>query len=301
MSFSSEIKDEIAKQLPGAMHCMEAELSSLLAACAGVIRTNHGKNELIIKTENYPVVRKIFILIRKLYRYSAELVIKRNRNTGVTLYILVVDEQETVKKILISGQKEPDRMCCKRSYLKGCFLTAGSVSDPEKGYHFELVFPDIKRAEMVRGLIADFEIEAKIVVRKKNYVVYLKEGSQIVDMLNIIEAHVALMNFENVRILKEVRNSVNRQVNCDTANIKKVVAAAARQIEDIEYLRDTIGFDGMNKGLAEIAELRLQYPDSPIKELGMMLTPPIGKSGVNHRLNKISEIADNIRMSRGGK
>lgn len=144
-----------------------------------------------------------------------------------------------------------------------------------------------------------FSMDAKIVLRKKYFVLYIKEGTQIVDFLNVIEAHIALMDFENVRILKEVRNSVNRQVNCETANINKTVTAAAKQIEDIQYLQEHMGFSQLADGLKEIAELRLEYPDSSLVELGKMLSKPIGKSGVNHRLRKISEFAEQLREKNG--
>lgn len=125
--------------------------------------------------------------------------------------------------------------------------------------------------------------------------VYIKEGSDIVDILNVMEAHVALMNLENVRILKEMRNTVNRKVNCETANLKKTVSAAVKQIEDIEFIRDTVGLSVLSDTLEEIARLRLENPDSSLKELGEMLNPVVGKSGINHRLRKICEIADDLR------
>ena len=134
-----------------------------------------------------------------------------------------------------------------------------------------------------------FDVDAKIVERKKHFVVYLKEGAQIVDILNVMEAHVALMNLENVRILKEMRNSVNRKVNCETANISKTVNAA------VKHIREVMGLDSLPDNLKEMALLRLEYPEAPLKELGMYLDPPVGKSGVNHRLRKISEIADGLR------
>ena len=140
-----------------------------------------------------------------------------------------------------------------------------------------------------------FEMDAKIVARKKYQVVYLKEGAQIVEMLGIMEAHVALMNLENVRILKEMRNSVNRQVNCETANISKTVNAAVKQLEDIEYIKQTAGIDSLPENLKEIALLRLEHPDATLGELGTYLDPPVGKSGVNHRLRKISAVADSLR------
>ena len=143
-------------------------------------------------------------------------------------------------------------------------------------------------------------MDAKIVRRKKSYVVYLKEGSQIVDILNIMEAHISLMELENVRILKEMRNTVNRKVNCETANINKTVSAAVKQVEDITYLRDTIGFEKMSEGLEEVALARLSHPDATLKELGELLSPPVGKSGVNHRLRKLSEMAEKVRQKQGG-
>lgn len=169
------------------------------------------------------------------------------------------------------------------------------MSDPDKSYHFEIVCGTLKQAEYLKNMINSFEMDAKIVKRKKSYVVYLKEGSQIVDILNIMEAHVALLELENVRIMKEMRNTVNRKVNCETANINKTVSASVRQMEDIIYIRDNIGFDKLPDGLKDVALTRLTYPDATLKELGGLLENPIGKSGVNHRLRKLSEIAEKLR------
>ena len=143
--------------------------------------------------------------------------------------------------------------------------------------------------------MSTFQLDAKIVKRKKYYVVYIKEGSQIVDVLNVMEAPVSLMELENIRILKEMRNSVNRQVNCETANINKTVAASVKQIRDIEYIRDTIGFESLPENLEQVAQARLLKPDATLKELGEALEPPVGKSGVNHRLRRLSELAEKLR------
>lgn len=178
-------------------------------------------------------------------------------------------------------------------------MAAGSVTNPEKAYHLELAVLSEELAVQIREIISSFMIDAKIARRKKYYVVYIKESSQIVDFLNVTGAHIALMNFENVRIVKEVRNSVNRQVNCETANISKTVNAAARQIEDIKYIQCNMGFGKLTDGLREMAELRLDYPESPLQELGSMLSKPIGKSGVNHRLRKLSDIAKQMREDAG--
>lgn len=163
------------------------------------------------------------------------------------------------------------------------------------------MYSDEKKAEQLQTIAHSFEIDAKIVLRKKSYVVYVKEGAQIVDMLAVMEANVALMDLENIRILKEMRNSVNRKVNCETANINKTVNAAVKQMEDIKLIQKYIGFDQLNDGLAQMAELRLQYPEATLKELGMMLNPQVGKSGVNHRLRKLSAMAEELREKQGGE
>ena len=190
--------------------------------------------------------------------------------------------------------------CCRRSYIRGAFLASGSISDPEKGYHFEIVCSEASRAEQLLEMLGSFGVEAKITLRKNSYILYVKEGSQIADILNVMEAHVGLMKFENIRILKEMRNSVNRQVNCETANINKTVSAAVKQIEDITYLRDTVGFDHIPDNLVEAAIARLDNPDATLKELGETLDPPVGKSGINHRLRRLSEMADKARQEQGG-
>ena len=160
----------------------------------------------------------------------------------------------------------------------------------------EIVCRTSPQARQLRDVMNTFEAEAKIVERKGHYVVYVKEGSRIVDMLGVMEANVALMNLENVRILKEMRNSVNRKVNCETANIGKTVSAAVRQVEDIQLIEKKIGLSKLPQSLQEIARVRLEHPDMPLKDLGELLTPPVGKSGVNHRLRRISEIAEKLKV-----
>ncbi|HOO13287.1 MAG TPA: DNA-binding protein WhiA, partial [Bacillota bacterium] len=153
--------------------------------------------------------------------------------------------------------------------------------------------------EDLKELINGFGLNSKIVERKGSFVVYVKEGEQIVDLLNIMGAYSALLKFENTRIYKDMRNNVNRIVNCETANLTKIINASVKQIENIEYIRDTVGLGSLPPNLREIAELRLNYPDASLKELGQMLTPPLGKSGINHRLRRIEELAEGIRLTRG--
>lgn len=169
------------------------------------------------------------------------------------------------------------------------------MSNPGKSYHLEFDCIDEGEADLLQELTAAFDIPAKIARRKKYFVVYVKEGSAICDMLNIMGAHVSLMDFENHRIVKEVRNSINRKVNCETANITKTVNAAAGQVKDITLIQERMGLSELPKNLREIAQLRLEYQEATLQELGELLTPPVGKSGVNHRLRKLSEIAESMR------
>lgn len=312
MSFSGNIKEELSHHWAKARHCQIAELSAIISICGDVIITANNKYGLRIHTENIAVARKCFTLIEKTFNISTDVSIRRNLVKNSELYFVIVKRHEDVMRILqaaklvdssgdiweeLSNVKNivVQQSCCKRAFIRGAFLASGSMSDPKKSYHFEIVCATMEKAIQLENLINSFEMDAKIVPRKKSFVVYLKEGSQIVDVLNIMEAHVALMELENVRILKEMRNSVNRKVNCETANINKTVSAAVKQVEDIKLIRDTIGFGKLNEGLEDMALTRLEHPDAPLKELGTYLSSPVGKSGVNHRLRKLGEIADKIR------
>ena len=187
--------------------------------------------------------------------------------------------------------------CCRRAFIRGTYLAIGSMSNPEKGYHMEFVFDRQGMADDFIKNLSTFSIDAKMVLRKKNYVVYIKEGEEIVDMLNIMGAHVSLMNLENTRIVKDMRNSINRRVNCETANIAKTVNAAAKQVEDILFIQKVYGLHKLPDNLRQVAEVRLSYPEASLVELSRLMDPPVGKSGVNHRLRKLSELAERLRVN----
>ena len=291
MSFSSEIKQELSWQLPSARHCRLAEISAILSFCSHVEVGTERTGNVRMHTENLAVARKYFTLLKKTFNINMNVSVRQNRKPhgNRSFEITALTDMTAVRHVLIQNP------CCRRAYIRGAFLASGSVSDPEKGYHFEIVCADSARAEQLSAMLESFGIEAKITLRKHSYILYVKEGSQIADILNVMEAHVGLMKFENIRILKEMRNSVNRQVNCETANLNKTVSAAVKQIEDIQYIQSTIGFEKLPENLAEIARLRLEQPGMSLKELGQMLTPPVGKSGVNHRLRKLSFIAEELR------
>ena len=309
MSFSGDVKEELSKQWSTARHCQIAEIAALLGFCGTVLVNDKKQFRLKVSTENLTVARKVFTLIRKTFNIEAYISVKRNMKKHSLSYLIVVNRHDEALRILKAAKLLNDqdgivnplvvqRMCCRRSFIRGAFLTAGSMSDPGKAYHFEIVCMTRSSAEQLKELICSFSMDAKIVPRKKSYVVYLKEGSQIVDILNIMEAHVALMELENIRILKDMRNTINRKVNCETANISKTVSAAVKQVEDITYLRDTIGLERLPDVLEDVALARLSHPDATLKELGEYLSPPVGKSGVNHRLRKLSQMAEQERQGR---
>lgn len=287
MSFSSEVKNELAKRMSPARHCQIAELAAIMNLCGQYGREENGGFAIGFQTENEAVARKGFTLLKKTYNIDVSVGI--NEEAKEKLIAKFGSLSEPVDALLIKNA------CCRRSFLRGAFLCCGSMSAPEKGYHLEFVCSHLKQAEQLKEIITQFDIEAKIVSRKKYFVVYLKEGSGIVDLLNVMEAHVALMELENLRIVKEMRNSINRRVNCEAANISKTVHASARQVEDIRYIREHYGFSKLPDNLREMAEVRLEHPDAALKELGEYLNPPVGKSGVNHRLRKLSELADRLR------
>ena len=287
MSFSGEVKEELAEHISHARHCQMAELAAMMSLSGQYGRDSRGLYTIGFQLENDTVLRKCFTLLRKTYNIE--------KNIGIT-----EEEMQSIYQKFgdLKGPVDPNLIqntCCRRAFLRGAFLCTGSISDPEKGYHLEFVCTEEDKARQLQQVILGFDIEAKIVLRKKYHVVYIKEGSGIVDLLNVMEAHVSLMNLENLRIVKEMRNSINRRVNCETANITKTVNAASRQIEDILYLRDYYGLQKLPPALRRMAEVRLEYPDAPLKELGSYLEPPVGKSGVNHRLRKLSELAEQIK------
>lgn len=295
MSFSGEVKKELSALAGTARHCRIAELCAIICF-AGNLSVSDGEICLKLETANACLKDKYRLLLSLLFSMEqASETLTGEDAQKVLESVKVWDGRngrffnaEAADGLLI---QQP---CCKRAFIRGAFLAAGSMSDPDKSYHFEIVCSAVRQARQLQSVMQSFEVDAGIVARKRHQVVYVKEGAHIVDLLNIMEAHVSLMNLENVRILKEMRNFVNRQVNCETANISKSVNAAVRQIEDICYIRDKMGLESLPDHLKEIALRRLEYPDVSLKELGTYLNPPVGKSGVNHRLRRISEIAEKM-------
>ena len=316
MSFSGKIKEELARQMSPSRAGQIAESAALICMCGAVAIDKNGMYSLKIHTENLSVARKCFTLFEKTYNIKTDVALRRNTQKGTISYFVIVkahsdawrvlreihllnafgeiEEELDVDKNVLLGERSS-----RRAFLRGACLAAGSMSDPEKSYHFEIACATNEKAEQIRQVMQSFSLDAKIVQRKKYYIVYLKEGTQIADALNVMEAHMALMEFENVRILKEMRNEVNRKVNCETANLNKTVSASVKQIEDIKFIQEKTGLDKLPDALKDIALARLNYPEASLKELGELVTPSVGKSGVNHRLRKLSEMADKLRPKEG--
>ena len=284
MSFSSRIKEELSRHMSPARHCQIAEIAAILSLCGRIQISGDDHYSIKIHTENVTVARKCFTLLRKTFNIETDISIRRNAHLGKNrIYSVCVKQHEDALRVL-----KATKLLTEDGEIGENLSVVGNVVVQN---------PCCRRAKarQIQSIMATFDIDAKIVIRKRYYVVYIKEGSQIVDILNVMEAHLSLMELENIRILKEMRGNVNRQVNCETANINKTVSAAVKQIEDIEFIRDTVGFESLPDGLAQIAKARLLKPEATLKELGEDLEPPVGKSGVNHRLRKLGEMAEKLR------
>lgn len=311
MSFSLEIKEELETKIDSAKHCQIAEFAAIMAFCGKIRRKSGGCMGIVLTTENEVVERKVAELAIRAFgaqesSFTVEYEGKNNRIINI-----FIDDEKLIAKILMAikwcddnfTKVEPvfvnhriiQKECCKRAFIRGAFLAAGSISDPNKSYHYEIVCEYEEDALQMQEILRFFNLDAKVIQRKRNYITYIKEGNNITDVLNIMGAFVSQMKLYNVMILKGMRNDVNRKVNCETANLNKTIEAAVKQIRDIEYVRDTVGLESLSDGLRDVAIIRLQNPDMKLKDIGELLTPQVGKSGVNHRLRKISELAEKLR------
>jgi hypothetical protein len=270
------------------------------------------KVEFEFATENAAVARRIFRVLKTAYDINATVsVSKSNRLKKQNNYIIKIDES-TTKKLLVDTQivknndfnivsfnyEVPEELLhsdlCKRAYIKGSFMGSGSISNPERSYHAEFVSNREIQSKTLQVLLKGYGISGKNIYRKNNYVTYVKESEQISDLLALMGANNAVLNFENIRAIKETRNQINRVINCETANLDKIVDTSMRQINNIKILKKHKVIDQLPDNLRELAYLRLKHSNASLKELGQMLSPPLGKSGVNHRLRKIEEIAEDL-------
>lgn len=309
MSFASETKKEMT-QVEVDECCGKAELSALIRM-NGTLSFSSRQLSVDIQTENAAIARRIYTLLKRFYPpYPVELLVRKKmrlKKNNVYICRLRDGSKHILEDLMIitegfQFQQEIDKSliqktCCKRAYLRGAFLAGGSVNNPEtSSYHLEVYSSDRDHADSLTELMNHFHLNSKTIERKKGFVTYLKEAEKISDFLSIAGAHSALLKFEDVRIIRDMRNSVNRLVNCETANLNKTIDAALRQVENIRFIDSVIGVEQLPDRLREIARLRVEYQDVTLKELGEMVsTGKVSKSGVNHRLRKIDEIAESLR------
>lgn len=307
MSFAAQTKKELTMvQADGC--CERAELSALIRMNGTVALT--GKRVVLdISTENAAISRRIYTLLKRHFTVPTELLVrKKMRLKKNNVYVVRIPGgvEEILKELSITTegfQFHPDidkslikKPCCKRAYLRGAFLAGGSVNNPEgSSYHLEIASLYEEHCKALVDLANKFQLNARFIERKKGFVLYIKEGEKIIEFLSIIGAHQALFKFEDVRIMRDMRNSVNRIVNCETANLNKTIGAAVRQIDNIKLLEKEVGLHNLPDKLREVAEIRLQHPDMNLKEVGDLLKGQVSKSGVNHRLRKLDEWAEKIR------
>lgn len=308
MSFSNDVRNELARIIPEKSCCQKAELSALLTLRADIIQREDGERYLITLSENATPARKIYKLLKESYGLSSAVRMQEKKRFNKKRVYVVETHLPTNDAFLnelglaCKGLKINRRVnwsllsknCCKRAYLRGVFISRGFINRPEGNYHLEIVINDSRMASDLQKVLLKMGLEARVSERKNNLMLYIKESEKIVDFLRIVEASKALLDFENVRILKSVRNQVNRQVNCETANLAKTVDASVRQVESIERLINKVGIKVFPVTLRDLALLRIDYPDSTLKELGIMLEPPLTKSGVAYRMKKIEILAEQI-------
>lgn len=310
-SFSALTKDALSVLPVKALHCRKAELSAI-AACIGLVDFDEADRLLfVLQSESKPVMARADYLLRTLTDDAPEVSAVRGAGVRAPVFTLIVRKPETVKALLrdlgfltakgvLREFSAPapkglfDRECCQRAFLRGAFLASGYIRDPNADYHVELLAQSEARAEELKSLLEGFSLPARITHRKGAPVVYLKEAEAVSDFLSLIGASKSRLEMENIRILRSIQGDVNRRVNCETANLKKTADAGMDQVRAIEKIAREKGLRSLPEQLREIAQARLEYPDVSLKELGNLLDPPLGKSGVNHRMRKLMEIAESI-------
>lgn len=311
MSFSNDVRNELARLIPEKECCCKSELAALLNS-NGSMEDRQNYSILKVMVENAATARKIIYLLKENYQLHSRVQIEKskrfnkNRRYEVNTHfqqdeLWILDDlnfnsqDRTVSRIKQASIKNN---CCKRAFLRGVFLSRGFINRPEGDYHLEIVFNNECLLRFVQKLLNTYDVQTRSVERRHHLGLYIKESEKIVDFLRVVGANQALLEFENVRIIKSMRNSVNRQVNCETANLAKTVDASIRQVELINRLIREKRLQGLSPQLQELAMLRISFPDNSLKELGLMLDPPLSKSGVAYRMRKLEKLAEEVMSNR---
>ncbi|HCC08079.1 MAG TPA: DNA-binding protein WhiA [Clostridiales bacterium] len=292
MSFSQIVKEELERYTPQNKKSCMSEMLSILNN-VGKVTTRDNGTQISVVTENVLICKRFYELVKSIYDESLEINIEKSKkNRKKNLYTAVLSDEKIVYDLVSKIADIKKSITDNRAYIRGSFLSVGSITDPEKEYHLEFVNTYMKNAEMIQSILKEYEISSKIINRKKDYIVYIKESEQIALLLNIIHAHNSLLKMEDIRIKKGVINNVNRAVNCETANLMKTVSASIKQANDIKKIMKSGQFSKLNDGLREVSHARLDNLSASLQELAEALD--VSKSCINHRLRKLSEIAERI-------
>lgn len=308
MSFASETKKELTL-IEAEPCCNKAELAALIRMNGTIQFASQKRMHLDVSTENAAIARRIYVLIKQQFQLHLEILVqKKMKLKKNNTYIVRMHNQiqEILRELRIAedgfqfvagiDRDLVKKNCCKRAYLRGAFLAAGSVNHPGgSSYHLEISTAYEEHCSALCELANEYHLNGRCIKRKNGHVFYLKEGEKIIEFLNVIGAHQALLKFEDIRIMRDMRNSVNRIVNCETANLNKTIGASIRQINDIKFLDQEVGLENLPGKLREVAEVRLLNPEMNLAEIGEQLSVKVSKSGVNHRLRKIAQMAEQLR------
>lgn len=312
MSFSSRVKDELSKIKVEDNSLMIAELSGFLRMCGTIRMQNFSELGLFFTTENASVARRIVTFIKKLYTLDVELAVRKNSQLKrKSSYLIRIGDTDSVRVLLDEARfiksenvfspyyqmdpsliRDQDNLS---AYIRASFLGSGSITNPEKSYHLEFVTSRLEHGLDLVKWLKKANFDARCIERKEDFVVYLKEAERISDLLAFMGGSQSVLQFESTRVMKDVRNNVNRLVNCETANLSKTVNASMRQIEDIRYIDERVGIHSLEETLREIAYYRLENPEASLQEIGQSIYPEISKSGVNRRFKKIHDLAKRLK------
>lgn len=309
MSFSSEIKDEVAKIKVDDYKIILSELAGITPMC-GILNFKNNKISMEYITENAPVARRIFTFLRRSFGFDVEVKNVRSTQLKKNVFIIYISQDESCRLLLdelkyIKGASvfminyAPTDLIKtsneKKAYIRGAFMGSGSITDPKKGYHLEFVSENESNALFLRDTINEFGLKSKVIMRKEKYIIYIKDSEQISDFLSLIGAYNSVLNYENVRVIKEMRNNVNRIVNCETANLNKTVKSSYDQVEDIKLIEREIGIENLDEDLKAIAKIRLENRSMSLNDIANSLEPKLSKSTVNYRFKKLRRIANKLR------
>lgn len=309
MSFSSDIKEELCRVINHDDCCMMAELTGFLITNCNIVKENN-EFTLRMSTENSTAIRRVYSYFKKIYEITAVSNIEKEKTFKDTLFQLRIVDKNDLEKIfknsyinidvklqIIIDKKDliREKECCRRSFLRGVFVGAGSITNPNNRYHLEIVANNNENALFINELITSVGLSSKIIKRKKDFVIYLKGAEDISDFLTLIGSNKGRLAFEETRVMKDMRNRVNRLNNFENANFDKTIDAGLGQIADIEIIKQNRKFSKLPEGLKQLAKLRLSYKEATLEELGNMLEPKLSRAGVSHRFKKLREIANELR------